>query len=208
MVLAGYDADKRQVLVADRDQAMHQVSLEDLAKARGSKFKPFPPRNALYSFDFSKKHLPQQEDVRKAIREVVKGMLKPPIKNLGVAGIRKAADRLIEWPKIMDARQVRLTCFNAYIFIDYTGGTGGGLFRYMYGRFLKEAAGIVRDDRLAEAGQEIHIIGDRWQEAAQALKQASEDAQLEKNLKQAADILRIISQEEETAWKRLHELVG
>ena len=43
IVVAGYDPETRQVLIADRDEELHPVSLEDLEKARGSTFKPFSP---------------------------------------------------------------------------------------------------------------------------------------------------------------------
>jgi hypothetical protein len=42
VVLAGYDPETQMVAVADRDGELHPVSLEALARARGSQFKPFP----------------------------------------------------------------------------------------------------------------------------------------------------------------------
>jgi hypothetical protein len=133
VVVADYDSETRQVLIADRDGELHPVSLEDLARARGSPFKPFPPRNTWYTFDFSGKRPPKPEEVRQAIWAVVSGMLEPPITNLGVQGIRKAVERTLKWPEVMDEGQLRYACFNIFIFIDAQGGTGGGIFRYMYG---------------------------------------------------------------------------
>ena len=78
VVVCGYDPETRQVLIADRDEELHPVSLEDLEKARGSTFKPFPPRHKWYTFDFSDKRPPQPGEVRLAIREVATGMLEPP----------------------------------------------------------------------------------------------------------------------------------
>ena len=82
------------------------MSIEDLAKARGSTFKPFPPKYKWYSFDFSAKRPPEPEEVRQAIREVVTGMLEPPITNFGVKGIRKAAKLTLKWPEVMDKEEL------------------------------------------------------------------------------------------------------
>ncbi|MCK4392668.1 hypothetical protein KAX17_07145 [Candidatus Bipolaricaulota bacterium] len=73
VVVCGVDLKARQVLIADREVKLHLVSMDDLAKARGSTYKPFPPKNKWYTFDFSKVHPPRADDVRQAIREDVNG---------------------------------------------------------------------------------------------------------------------------------------
>jgi hypothetical protein len=174
VVIAGYDPDTRQVLVSDRDDELHPVSMDDLAQARGSTFKPFPPRHRWLTFDFGGKRPPGADDVRDAIRAVVTAMLEPPIRNFGVAGICTAAARVAKWPQTMNDRALREACFNAHIFISPIGGTGGGLFRYMYARFLREAAEIAHDPRLAEAADRMQHIGDRWMAVDQIFLRAFE----------------------------------
>ena len=207
VVVCGYDPETRQVVIADRDEELHPVSLEDLEKARGSTFKPFPPRHKWYTFDFSGKRPPKPEEVRQAIREVVTGMLEPPITNLGVKGIRKAAKRTPKWPEIMDKGELRYACFNIFIFIDATGGTGGGIFRYMYSRFLREAAEITGDDRLLPIADEFQRIGDRWQVVAEMFKGASEADNPATMLSEISAPLLELADLEEAAWSRLRELV-
>ncbi len=101
VVAAGVDLETRQVLIADRDEPLHPVSLEDVARARGSQFKPFPPRHTWHTFDFSQQREPAPAEVREAVARVAVGMLEPPIANLGVKGIRKAASATLEWPRLM-----------------------------------------------------------------------------------------------------------
>jgi hypothetical protein len=207
VVLAGYDPETRQVLVADRDGELHPVSLEALARARGSDFKPFPPRNTWYTFDFSRRCPPTEREVRQAIREVTTGMLKPPVANLGVKGIRTAAERIVKWPTIMSEDDLRYACFNVFVFIDAKGGSGGGIFRYMYGRFLKEAARIVHDERLSRVGEEVHAIGDQWQRVALTLEEAYRATDPSIQIPEAGQLIRDIADREQMTWEHLHDAI-
>jgi hypothetical protein len=208
VVLAGYDRDDRQVLVADRDGILRPVSLETLARARGSKFKPFAPRNQWFTFDFSHKRAATPKEVRHAIREVSKNMLKPPIANLGVKGIRIAAEQVLEWPKIMKRDILANACMNAFIFIDAKGGTGGGIFRYMYGRFLKEAASIVGDEQLTGVGESMRMIGDDWQEIAGVFQRAHNAPDPSVLLPEASERMLKIADREQRVWKELFGIVS
>jgi hypothetical protein len=207
IVVAGHDPVTAEVLVGDRDGVLHIVSLGDLARARGSKFKPFPPLNKWYTLDFSHARPPTAEDVRLAIRETAQGMLEPPIANLGVKGIRTAAERTALWAGAMSAEELRSACLNLFIFIDYTGGTGGGLFRYMYGRFLTEAAQITSDPRLAALAPAFRAAGDHWQEAAHLFQQASQQAEAATALPEICHGVQALADEEQSLWKRLAVLV-
>jgi len=207
VVVCGYDAETRQVLIADRDEELHPVSMEDLEKARGSTYKPFPPKHRWYTFDFSGKRQPTADEVREAIAEQARSMLEPPISNIGVKGIRKAARQALKWPDQMDEEALRFTLFNAFIFIDATGGTGGGIFRYMLSRFLREAAEITGDARLNEGADAFRHIGDRWQEVAAIFKRGWEGEDPVAVLGETTAPMIEIADLEEAAWGRLRELV-
>ena len=207
VVACGYDPQTGQVLLADRDEALHPVSLETLEKARGSKYKPFPPQHAWYRFDFGNKHPPQPEEICIAMRQSASAMLHPPISNFGVHGIAKAAGRIRNWPKVMDEKELRETCINTAIMIDARGGTGGGLFRYMYARFLKEAAELCSEPRLNEISKCMHTAGDMWQAAAGLFEQAYEADDPEEILGDVNTLLSHIADEEQLAWLELEKLL-
>jgi hypothetical protein len=208
VVACGYDAETRQVLVADRDEPLHPVSLEDLEKARGSKHKPFPPQHQWYTFDFSGKRKPTSDEVRQAIAEQVKPMLEPPIGNVGVKGIRKAAVMIPKWPDAMNADELRWALFNAWIFITPVGGSGGGCFRTMFSRFLREAAEITGDARLVESGDEFEHIADEWETLGAWFKQVSEAPDPAARLGECAAPLNALADQEEAAWSRLPSLTA
>ena len=208
VVVCGYDPDTEQVLIADRDKELHPVSMEDLEKARGSTYKPFPPKHKWYTFDFSNKRQPTADEVRQAIAEQVQMMLEPPISNVGVKGIRKAAKMIPKWPDSLDVDELRMALFNTYIFISAEGGSGGGIFRYMFSRFLREAAEITGDARLNESAEEFQRIGDGWEELGEWFRQASEAPDPAPLLDECVAPLNGLAEQEEAAWGQLRELVS
>jgi hypothetical protein len=207
VVVCGYDPQTDQVLVADREEALHPLSMEDLSKARGSTFKPFPPKNCWYTFDFGQKRPPTAAEVRQAIQEQAQTMLEPPIRNIGVAGIRKTAQMAPKWADKLDADGLRFALFNAYIFISPVGGTGGGLFRYMFSRFLREGAEITGDARLVESADEFRRIGDEWEKLGEWFQGASEVPEPAALLGECAAPLNHLADLEEAAWRQLREIV-
>jgi hypothetical protein len=202
-VACGYDPLTSQVLVADRDQPLHPVPLPALEKARSSTYKPFPPHNRWYTFDFSHKRLPTPAEVRQAIHAQATVMLQPPISNLGVKGIRKAAAQIPYWHQSMSANDIRGSLFNAYIFISPVGGSGGGNFRYMFSRFLHEAAEITQDRRLTDSAGAFLDIAHHWEALGEWFLQASKAPQPESILGECTAPLNELAQLEEKAWNNL-----
>jgi hypothetical protein len=203
VVICGHDPQNRQVLIADRDEALHLIALESLARARGSKFKPFPPQHCWYTFDFSHNHPPQAEEVHQAIQDCVRGMLEAPIANIGIKGIRKTGRRLLEWPKVLSEKELRDACINTAIMIDARGGTGGGLFRYMYGRFLAEAAALTGQAAYARSARQMQTAGDGWEEAAKLFEAACQAENPGQLLQKISLLLLEIAAQEEEVWNEL-----
>ena len=208
MVVCGFDPQTDQVLIADRDEELHPISMAELEQARGSTHRPFPPKNKWYTFDFGQKRMPTAEEVRQAIREQAQLMLEPPISNIGVRGIRKAAKMVPQWPQKLDEDGLRWALFNAWIFISPAGGTGGGTFRYMFSRFLREAAGITGGPRLEESADAFERIGDGWEELGEWYRQASEASDPAALLGACVAPLEDLAARQEGAWGRLRESVG
>ncbi|MCP8318375.1 MAG: DUF4872 domain-containing protein, partial [Candidatus Methylarchaceae archaeon HK01B] len=173
-----------------------------LSKARGSTHKPFPPKNAYLEFEFEKYHDPRPEDVLSALRQTAESQLNPPIKNLGVKGLRYTANEILKWPKIFEDKELRMNLFGIYIYIEI-GGTGGGCFRYMYSRFLKKAAEIVGGKALEEASAMFDQAGRKFTEIGLMFEDAEKMRDIHKSLSAASEKFQEIAEIEENAYNRL-----
>jgi len=195
IVLAGYDEERGEAYVTDvhnekieaerGEDGLFATSLESLAEARSSMFKPFPPRNAWVTFTFPKELVPLEKAIKTAIKTNAERFLNPLNKNFGVKGIRHLADQVVKWPDIIHGTvydpvqfkaqisMLKLNLFLAYAFIEEVG-TGGGFYRRIYSRFLKEASHILHAEILGEAGDLMMKSADIWTEIADVFLKASE----------------------------------
>jgi hypothetical protein len=204
-VVCGYDGG-RTVLASDMDPQMAglkkgfyaPVTLEQLAKARSSPYKPFPPKNLRLEFDFAGFRKPGREEIAASIAQTVDALLHPPIKNFGVAGLRHSARQLLQWPSIFKDKELRMNLFNLYVFIEI-GGTGGGCFRPMYARFLEEAAKIARQPALKSAAEIFRQSGRKCTEIALLFKDAEKMNGVEEKVRSASVLFSEIAALEERA---------
>lgn len=202
---AGFDAGTGEVTLADRDARPYSVQLGQLMAARGSTFKPFPPQNAWMEYDFKDSHQPRPAVIKSAILQCAQEMLHPPIKNMGVRGIQTAKQRMLAWPDEMDDRSLAEACANVALYIRADAGTGGGLFRWMYARFLEECAEILSDTSLLKAAAGMKRAGDLWEQFADQISEISNGNSLKnKSLKIAGNLDEIFTAEQ-AAWSVLEK---
>jgi hypothetical protein len=213
-VVCGYDGENR-VLASDIDPEVsglkkgffYPISLEQLSKARGSTYKPFPPKNTYLQFDFSSFHFPTASDIYASIKQTVDSMLNPPIKNIGVKGMRHASREILTWPKLFNDYDLRMNLFNLYIFLEI-GGTGGGCFRYMYSCFLKEAAKITKNNALLQTSEMINSAGTLFTETALLFQEAESIKDIQGRIEKASSLLEHIAGIEEEAYNLLSHSIA
>ena len=131
-------------------------------------------------------------------------MLNHLISNFGVKGIRRSANEVVKWPNIFEDEELRMNLFTIYIFIEI-GGTGGGCFRYMYSRFLEEAAKITSNKALEKAASMLFESGKVFSQLAQLFEDAETATNIEEKIKVAKDKFIIIADVEEEAFQYLAE---
>ena len=209
IVICGYDGGDR-VLISDmepqaaglKEGFYAPMTLVEIGEARGSSFKPFPPKNTYFEFDFASAHAPSVQEILAAVRSNSVAMLNPPISNFGIKGIRRAAKEISRWPDRYEENELRSNLFMFYIMSEI-GGTGGGMFRPMYGRFLEEAAPITNKDVLAQAAGPIVQSGERISQAARLFENILEGGGIGDKIGQATELLLESADLEEEAFKVL-----
>jgi len=163
----GIDEMNNKVYVADRGKKAMTVTIEELEKARNSKFPPYPPKNKLLEIQYPIEAKGLEKGIVEAIKDSFDTMLHPPIKNIGLSGMQKWAKLVIEWPKQFQGMSLLGCLFNTFVYIEI-GGTGGSAFRPMYAKFLKESTNVIKKPALLEAAELFEASGELWSKIAKA----------------------------------------
>lgn len=106
--------------------------------------------------------------IRQGIQAMAEGMLHPPIKNFGLAAWTKWA-QLIDHPKdkkgwptlLREPHHLTDALKGIYESIEIHAG-GGGLYRPLYGEFLREAGALLKDKALAALAKDCEALGPQW----------------------------------------------
>jgi hypothetical protein len=119
-------------------------------------------------FLFYPSYIPKEFDYEKAVRTGIKkacfNMLSIPIPFLGIKGMRKFSNHIVEWPKLaIDTEDLSHQVSKINVLLE-DQGTGGAGFRFMYATFLKQAAEILNKPALIDFSKQMMENGDKWRE--------------------------------------------
>ncbi len=196
IVVAGINQNKGVVYIADTNlKKLQTATLKELEEARASKFKPFPPENKWFTFEFPSELTSLDKAIKKSISKTVETMLEPPIKNLGTKGIQHFANEIGKWPKEYPPGKLPFQQLYkvTYIMLE-KDGTGGGCFRYLYSKFLKEASEHLDIKEVADLGEQYHQVGEKWTKVAHLIRDIPSNP---KNTIEIKENLLEIAKEEE-----------
>ena len=176
VVLAGYDEDRGVALLGDTDRpCLEEVPLEALDRARASIAPPFgiegrpwleiAPRGPAR---------PLPDALRDALARQAREMLLDADGAAGVSALERFAAELPEWHVRASDETDRRWCFRfAYQVIDLRG-TGGGLFRGLYARFLREAEATLPGLAALGLAARMEALAAGWSRLAAGLRDAGE----------------------------------
>jgi len=208
VTVIGYDDEEEVAFLSDYlwDQPQ-KVSYEELEKARSSQAGQTPPDNLFYTFLFPREFIPLKEAIINGIRLNVHNMLHPWFEILGLPGLKKFCERVTSWPRFMRPEMAMENAYMTYMMLGVVG-TGGGNFRRLYARFLREAEAIVGDSRLNQIYKIYADLGNKWKELAFLMKESAENIStgIWSNLPVIKTLLEEVYQKEEKGINLLREL--
>jgi hypothetical protein len=155
-------------------------------------------------------HIPEKIDLKKAVEKGIKSatfnMLRIPLPFLGVKGIRRFADKIVDWPRfIKDNDQFANQIFRISILLEEQG-TGGGGFRFIYASFLQEASKVLNNPDLDVFSREMMDIGDGWRELAMSAARVGKSRDFSKEkLMELGDLIRKRADLEESFFTNLRK---
>jgi hypothetical protein len=176
VVLAGYDPDRRVAFLADTErEGLCEVSFEDLEQARASDGPPFGYTGRHWmEVEAPSRPRPLAEAIADALHRQAREMLLETSGVAGVAGLDRFAEELPAWSRRVSGEADRSWCFRFAYQVIERRGTGGGLFRALYARFLEEAERLVPSLARLGLSARMRELAERWTTLAQAFKALSE----------------------------------
>ena len=170
VVLFGFDDEAGEALLSDSEwDAPQPVPVASLSRSRSSTVPPYPMENRWCVVAPDAPLRPLRDAVPAALRKNAAGMLSPAAgDHSGVAGMRTAAGEMPRWPDMTG--EWAFAARFGYQVIEKRG-TGGGLFRRLYARYLEEASPAY--PLIAGAGLPARMgaIADGWTAIAAHLKE-------------------------------------
>lgn len=205
IVLAGHDEARGVAFLADSERpGIEEVPLDRLDRARASLAPPFvSPGRPWLEVDAPARPRPSAEALRDALRLQAREMLLDAGGVSGVSALERFAADLPRWPAEARDEADRAWCFRYAYQVIERRGTGGGLFRALYARFLREAEAALPGLARLGLAPRMEALAAGWTRLAAELRRLSSEpgADVPPAL---ADLARALAHDE----RRYHEDVA
>lgn len=219
VVIFGYDNETQEFYISDRDNSdnairtpnghiakdYHLVDYKQIEMARNSNHRPFPANNKYLDIKFDNYKQMTSDIIFSAIKKTCNNMLNAPAQLLGLNGIKKFSNEILKWSKF-DEEKLKIAGITNYFMINADGGTGGGIFRRMYGDFLIQASNTTNCEAMKQLGIEYITISEKWDKIGELMWRLSETAD-KQLLQKMSYIIKEIHTEETDVLTKLQQIV-
>ncbi len=167
------------------------------------------PKGFIYYPSEIPENIDLKKPIIKGIKTACRNMLSLPVPFIGIKGIYKFADKILEWPTLArDTEHLSHEIMKINVFLE-DQGTGGAGFRFMYASFLQQAADILNNSNLAETSRKMMHIGDKWREISYFAAKIGKNRDLGKDrIKELSMLIRSRADEEKVFFKELRKTIS
>jgi hypothetical protein len=205
IVLLGFDDEAGVAILSDSEREEPQeVTVASLTMSRSSSVPPYPMENRWCVVRPEGELRPLPEAIPLALGKNASEMLSPEREEAaGVSGMRRMAEEIPLWPGM--THDFSFAARFGYQIIEKRG-TGGGLFRRLYARYLEEAAPHCASVDGAGLAGKMVALADGWTEIAGGLKGISESGD-PGAFSRVSDLLLRQADREEAFWREIASVV-
>jgi hypothetical protein len=197
----GYDNKDAYLVDTAQQGSTVKTSLKNLTLARNEKG-PMSSRNLAFTIGKNGKIPDLRPIIIRAIQNNASEYLNPPIQNVSYKGIAKTSKEIFKW--FNTSKNIE-SDFATQAMLMEKAGTGGALFRNIYRDFLKESYELLKLEALDHGSQNFTTIAKRWDQVSTLFDKVAKTKNIN-DLKEASEILMIISQEEKNTMEILSKI--
>ena len=200
VLLVGYDDSNAYVHDTDRDD-VQTIPLDELQLSWNVNVPAMGKKNRLAIFDIPQDSASTGVLIRKSVADKCQMMLHPPVKMLGIPGMRKLTHEIVRWPGELGKEMTAACLQQVREYLNTPPDISGNHLtaaRDLYITFLQEAglmAGLDFSNPITNLQESMRIIP----LIAHAIQQAS--------LEKAADYICNVAEVEAKAYTELSEVV-
>ena len=182
-ILIGYNEEKNEaVIVENTIEEPVTIPLDVFHVIRNSA-DLYPSENEWFYIDTPSKIQDLSVALKMAIKKNVQLMKYPAFsvygtdtETSGLPGMLVWFNEITKWPTLLDSKRLELSIFTVYI---QNTISGGGLFRKMYARFLREADDHLNEVELVQASNLYRKLAKHWDQLIGLMMEAYQSKEYE-----------------------------
>jgi hypothetical protein len=161
-IVIGYDEEANTVdLIENMLQGPITIPMDMFHRSRNSA-DLYPSENEWYIVETPPKLQELRTAIKMALIRNVHSMRYQRYRGFGLRGLDWWYEEIAAWPDIMDQHRLIASIWMAHIQSEAL--SGGGMFRKMYARFLREADDYLEEPGLVEAARIYRQVAESWTE--------------------------------------------
>lgn len=136
------------------------VPLDMLGRMRSTPGALYPPENDAFVVSPPRRLQRMEVAIRMAIAKNVQTMRHPEYRGTGLAAVDWFVEELASWPALMPPARLEASVLMAWMQSEHL--SGGGMYRNMYARFLRQADDVLGEPLLVKAASIYRGLARAW----------------------------------------------